>query len=149
MSTNTNILAIRFFFLQQGYKEWKRFTWAENVKSKTKDKEMKGGVTLLIYINLCKDADLFTTVALVSLKSRAERLVSTRHHLPLPAWVMSERPGGDRGAFVALSVHTSEKLVSSGQKYFSLHLSRYSFNQIVHLNNKYWPYKHKWWMVLC
>lgn len=79
------------------------------------------GLHLRCYSFNIKDTALFITGAIVSSKSRAERLVTTRHRLPLPAWVMSERPGGDRGVFVALSVHTSEKLVSSGQKYFSLH----------------------------
>lgn len=52
------------------------------------------------------------TVAVVASQQRAGKPVTTRHHLPHSAWVMSERPGGDRGAFVALSVPTSEKNLS-------------------------------------
>lgn len=86
-----------------------------------------------------------STVAVVASQQTAGTAVSTRHHL---IRVMSERRGGDRGAFVALLVPTSETLVSSGQKYFSLNLKTHNFGWMM-LLSECGLYGHEWWGVLC
>lgn len=52
---------------------------------------------------------------------------------------------GQRSLCSALSSHIWKKLVSSGQKYFSLHLRTWSFSRMILLHNKW----HRRWRVLC
>lgn len=75
-------------------------------------------------------------------------LFMTRHHLPLWAWVMSERPREHRRAFVALAVSTSWKTCLICAKYFSPRRRTCSISWMILIHTVQFGL-HKWWRVFC